>query len=108
MVIELRGAMVGELIIKVVEIRGRCPVYSLGDTIVLDEGYKLNLKETTHICMHSLASILPYYNALYNGVPPERLGLANREGKACVQCLDPCEITGGGTVVFEISLWEGR
>ena len=96
--------MASKLVIRVIKIKGKCPVYSVGDRIVLDEGYKLNLKETSNICMHSLASIMPYYNALYNGVAPEKLGLANREGKTCVQCLDPCEITGGGTVIFEIEL----
>jgi len=91
--------MQNKLIIKVTRVKGECPVYNVGDRIVLDEGYKLNLKETTNICMHSLASVMPYYNALYNGVSPEKLGLANKEGKACVQCLDPCEITGW-TIIF--------
>ena len=96
---DLEGNMAGKLVIRVVKIKGKCPVYSVGDRIVLDEGYKLNLKETSNICMHSLASIMPYYNALYNGVAPEKLGLANKDGKACVQCLDPCEITGW-TIIF--------
>jgi len=100
--------MVKKLVIKVIEIKGKCPVYSVGDRIILDKGYKANLRETTNICMHSLASIMPYYNALYNGVPAEKLGLANKEGRACVQCLDPCEITGGGTVIFEIELFEAK
>ena len=95
--------MKGKLVIEVINVSGKCPVFSVGDRIVLDDGYKLNLKETTNIWMHSLASIMPYYNALYNGIAPEKLGLANKEGKACVQCLDPCEITGGGTVIFEIT-----
>jgi len=33
------------------------------------------------------------------------LGLSGANADcAYVQCLDPCEITGGGTVVFEISI----
>jgi len=95
--------MASKLVTRVIKIKGKCPVYRVGEMIVLDEGYKINLKETTNIWMHSLASIIPYYNALYNGVAPEKLGLANKEGKACVQCLDPCEITGDGTVIFEIT-----
>jgi len=55
--------MAGKLVIRVIKIKGKCPVYSVGDRIVLDDGYKLNLKETTNIWMHSLASIMPYYNA---------------------------------------------
>jgi len=90
------------LIITVKEIKGNCPVYQVGDRIVLDEGYRLNLKETDNMCMHSLASIMPYYVALYRGIDPRDLGLSRDGKKAHVQCLDPCEYTGGGTVIFEI------
>jgi uncharacterized repeat protein (TIGR04076 family) len=54
--------------------------------------------------MHSLTSILPYYVALSKGVTAKELGLSRGQSEeAYVQCLDPCEITGGGTVLFEIS-----
>jgi uncharacterized repeat protein (TIGR04076 family) len=98
-----------DLKIKVVEIKGTCPVYSGGDTIYLDQGYKLDLEKTDAVCMHSLASIIPYYNALSNGVKPATLGLAKNLGNgrsAYVQCLDPCSYTGGGTVTFEIKIME--
>lgn len=91
-----------DLVITVREIDGRCPVYRVGDRIVLQDGYRIHLQHSDAVCMHSLASILPYYNALYRGVEPAALGLADREGKACVQCLDPCRHTGGGTVVFRL------
>ena len=52
------------LIISVKEVKGNCPVYRMGDKIVLDEGYRLNLKETDNVCMHPLSSILPYHVAL--------------------------------------------
>ncbi|UCE43373.1 MAG: TIGR04076 family protein [Candidatus Aminicenantes bacterium] len=91
-----------KLIIEVIEIKGTCPVYKIGDRIVLDEGYKVNLKETDNICMHSLASILPYYNALAKGVEPKELGLAQEGEDAYIQCLDPQEHTDGGTVIFKI------
>lgn len=93
-----------QLIIKVKEIIGYCPVYEVGDKIVLDEGYKVNLKQTDKICMHSLSSVFPYYVAIYHGVKPKELGLAKKGKKAYVQCLDPCKITGGGTVIFEIDV----
>ncbi|MCF8084773.1 MAG: TIGR04076 family protein [Deltaproteobacteria bacterium] len=91
-----------KLRITVKEIRGTCPVYRKGDRIVLDEGYRLNLEETDHVCMHSLSAIMPYYVALYNDVDPRKLGVSRDGKKACVQCLDPCAYTGGGTVIFEI------
>ena len=93
-----------KLIIQVVDIRGKCPVYEVGKKITLTQGYILDPFESDSICMHSLASILPYYVALAKGVRATDLGLARGESEeAYVQCLDPCEITGGGTVRFEIS-----
>ena len=93
-----------KLIIRVIEIKGTCPVYRVGDRIVLDEGYRLNLEETDNVCMHSLASILPYHVALSKGISPKELGLSREDGgnKAYLQCLDPGERTGGGTVYFEV------
>ena len=95
-----------KLVITVEKIKGNCPAYKVGDKIVLDHGFMFNLQETTAACMHSLASILPYHIALLNEVPPNRMGLAHKDrddGKAYVQCLDPCEETGGGTAVFSIA-----
>ena len=92
-----------KLVIEIIEIEGKCPVYQVGDGIVLDEGYKVNLEETDNICMHSLASILPYHNALAKGVPPAELGLTKEGDAAFLQCLDPQKHTGGGTVTFKIT-----
>lgn len=91
------------LIVEVIEIKGNCPVYKTGDRIILDEGYKVNLKETDNICMHSLASLLPYYNVLAKGVSPVTLGLAKEGKEAYIQCLDPQKYTDGGTVTFKIT-----
>ena len=92
-----------KLIIEVEEIEGKCPVYSEGERIILDDGYKVNLKETDNICMHSLGSILPYYVALSKKISPQELGLAQEGEDAFVQCLDPRKYTGGGTVTFKIN-----
>lgn len=93
-----------KLVIKVIEIKGTCPVYEIGDQIVLRDGGVLDPKATNMVCMHSLASIFPYYVALFKGVKPKDLGLSKGDSdEAYVQCLDPCDITGGGTVRFEIS-----
>ena len=93
-----------ELVIKVVEVKGKCPVYKLGNKITLKEGYILDSNASDRVCMHSLASILPYYVALAKGVHAKDLGLSQEgSAEAYVQCLDPCEITGGGTVRFQMS-----
>jgi len=96
-----------QLIIKIYKIKGHCPVYAIGDKIVLDHGYQINLDQTDAICMHSLGAILPYYNALAKGIPPQDLGLNKDDSnRAYVQCSDPCKYTNGGTVVFEIQTVE--
>jgi len=86
-----------DLKVQVKEIKGCCPVHKLGDTFYILEGYKLETRRP--ICMHALASLMPYYVALSKGVLPEELGLGDSE-KAYVQCLDPYEFTNGGTVIF--------
>lgn len=93
------------LVITVDEIKGRCPVYKVGDKIVLDSGYRINMQESDAACLHSLASIMPYHIALARGVSARSCGL-NREADspAYVQCLDPVHKTQGGTVVFRIEL----
>ncbi len=92
-----------KLLIKVIDIKGKCPVYELGNKITLNEGYILDPGQTDIVCMHSLASILPYYVAIAKGVKARDLGLSQGESEeSYVQCLDPCAITGGGTVCFEI------
>ncbi|HEC77915.1 MAG TPA: TIGR04076 family protein [candidate division WOR-3 bacterium] len=88
-----------DLKIEVYKINGSCPVYKKGDVFYIKSGFKL--KSENAICMHSLASIMPYYTALSHGVSAKELGLG--ENAAYVQCLDPCEQTNGGTVVFEIT-----
>ena len=91
-----------DLIVKVVEIKGTCPVYKVGDTFKLEDCYRL--VSDIPLCMHSLASLMPHYNALRVSDPAD-WGLAGKHApsKAYVQCLDPLAYTGGGTVVLEIT-----
>ncbi len=90
-----------DLQVRVIEVRGHCPIYKKGDAFTIAKGYILKTDTGQPICMHSLASIMPYYVALSRGIPPKELDLGNGE-KAYVQCLDPYEFTNGGTVIFEI------
>ncbi len=89
------------LIVEVVEVRGRCPVHRVGDVFRLLDGYRLSADRP--VCMHALAALLPYYNAV-RFAEPAQLGLADRDdpGALCVQCPDPCARTGGGTVVLRV------
>jgi len=91
-----------DLIIRVKEIKGHCPVYKVGDSFTLEDGYRV--VTDIPLCMHSLASLLPHYNALRVS-EPDKWGLAGKEDptKAYVQCLDASSYTDGGTAIFEIS-----
>jgi uncharacterized repeat protein (TIGR04076 family) len=92
-----------DLIIKVKEIKGHCPVYNTGDVFKLEDGYRLT--SNIPLCMHALASIMPFYNALRVS-SPSLWGLADSEGdsdRAYFQCPDALPYTGGGTVYFEVS-----
>ena len=88
-----------KIIVK--KIKGKCPAFKEGATFYIYNGYLL--KSDILLCLHALSSLIPYYVALSRGVKPEDLGLG-KNNKAYVQCLDPCENTGGGTVVFEIHI----
>ena len=88
--------------IEVCEIRGKCPVYKVGDKIVVDDP-KIVLRETDALCTHALSSLLHYVLALEEGADPVKLGLSKPEDRehAYIQCVDPGKpYTDGGTVIF--------
>lgn len=91
--------------ITVSEIQGKCPVYKTGDSFYLKQGFILEPSRSCPVCMHSLASIMPYHVSLSHGISPADIGLNKEESnKAFLQCLDPCAYTGGGTVIFEVEV----
>ena len=88
--------------IEVHEIRGKCPVYRVGDKMVIDDP-KIVLEKTDAVCVHALSTLLHYVVALEEGADMVKLGLTKPEEKeyAYMQCVDPGEpYTHGGTVVF--------
>jgi len=90
--------------IEVAEIRGSCPVYKVGDRILVDDP-KIVLEKTDALCSHALSSLLHYVVALERGADPVELGLSKPEDRehAYIQCVDPGKpYTNGGTVVFKI------
>lgn len=91
------------LIITVKEIRGKCPVFKLGDRIVI-ESPKVAVEKTSNICIHAFGCMLSMIVPLSHGLSFKQLGLATGEGeKGYVQCLDPGKpYTDGGTVLFKI------
>jgi uncharacterized repeat protein (TIGR04076 family) len=99
--------MLGEkkyrLVITVKEIRGNCPVFKVGDKIVIDSP-KIVVDETDSLCIHALGCMLSMIVPLSHGINFKQLGLAKEEDeKGYVQCLDPGKpYTDGGTVLFEV------
>ncbi len=91
------------LVVTAKEVRGRCPVFKVGDKIVI-ESPKIVPEKTDALCVHALGSMLSMIVALSHGISSTELGLAVEEGDVgYVQCLDPGPpYTLGGSVLFEI------
>jgi uncharacterized repeat protein (TIGR04076 family) len=98
-----RGEEKYRLVITVKQIRGNCPVFNVGDKMVVDSP-KIVVDETDNVCIHAFGCILSMIVPLSHGVSFKQLGLAKEEGeKGYIQCLDPGKpYTDGGTVLFEI------
>ena len=90
--------------VEVYEIRGKCPVYKVGDKIIIDDP-KIVLEKTDALCIHALSVLLHYALVLEYSWNPIKLGLtkAGDEEHAYLQCVDPWQpYTNGGTVIFRI------
>jgi uncharacterized repeat protein (TIGR04076 family) len=91
--------------IVVHEIRGYCPVYKVGDRIVIDDP-EIVLEKTDALCTHALSTLLHYALILEHDWCPVELGLttAEDEDNAYMQCVDLGKpYTEGGTVIFKCS-----
>ncbi|NPV80193.1 MAG: TIGR04076 family protein [Firmicutes bacterium] len=91
-----------DLMVEVISVKGKCPVYSVGDRFILRDGYRIEASARKNICVHSLGSVMPWVVALSSGVRPHELGLAHPNASSgYVQCLDPsAPYTPGETVTF--------
>jgi uncharacterized repeat protein (TIGR04076 family) len=91
-----------DLIVTAKEVKGHCPTHKVGDSFTLRAGYQL--VSQIPLCMHALAALMPFYNALRVS-EPSQWGLEGKDDdtKAYIQCPDAAAHTGGGTVTFEIS-----
>ncbi len=58
--------------IRVCQIRGICPVYEVGDRLIID-GPRILLDKTDAICVHALSTLLHYIVALEEGADPVKL-----------------------------------
>lgn len=90
--------MAEDLVVTVERITGTCPVYHESDKFFIRKGFIL--ESNRRLCLHGLASMIPFYACLARGISPSDLGLGS--DCAYVHCPDPCQITNGGTVLFKI------
>ncbi|KXB02072.1 hypothetical protein AKJ44_01455 [candidate division MSBL1 archaeon SCGC-AAA261F17] len=90
------------IIITVEEIRGECPIYQVGDKIIIEDFY-VKANESKDTCIHALSAMTTFLTAFSHGVSAQRLGLGKQDDVAYVQCPDPGPpCTGGGTVLFKL------
>ncbi len=94
--------MIYKVLIEVVKIKGKCPVYKVGDKIYL-EGFYINSKVSSNICMHAFSSMISLLSAFSHGASAIELGIGDKEDEGYLQCCDPGEpYTKGGTVTFKL------
>ncbi len=87
--------------LRVCEIRGKCPVYKVGNKMTIS-GAEILMDRTNAICIHALSTLLHYIVAIDEGADPIKLGLSKNKEHAYMQCVDPGEpYTEGGTVIFD-------
>ncbi len=103
------------VIVEVAEIKGKCPVYKMGDVMVIDEP-KLVLNETTAVCMRAMGPLMTHLISAAGGIDPSTADggvlhdVANpnvpaERGVHYTSCPMPGEPhTENGPVVFRIKL----
>jgi uncharacterized repeat protein (TIGR04076 family) len=95
--------------ITVHDIKGSCPVYKIGDRVVI-KNPNIVLDQTTALCAHALPTMLHYALILEYSWCPLKLGLTKEDDQdhAYFQCLDPGPpYTNGGTVIFRVKSLHG-
>ena len=76
--------------IRACEIRETCPVYQVGDQMVINDP-RILVDRTDAICVHALSTLLHYVVALDEGAESVKLGLSKDKEHAYMQCVDPSE-----------------
>lgn len=90
------------VLISVLEVRGSCPVYKIGDEILL-EGFYIISNQSANICIHALSALMSLLSAFSHGASARDLGIGSKDDEGYVQCPDPGPpYTKGGTVIFHL------
>ncbi|MGQ9597667.1 MAG: TIGR04076 family protein [Thermoproteota archaeon] len=89
-------------VLEVKEVKGFCPLYKVGDKIIIREFY-IDSKNSENVCIHLLSAASTLLSAFLHGVSAVELGIGDREDAGYLQCPDPGPpYTKGGTVIFEL------
>jgi len=93
------------IVYEVMEIKGTCPIYKLGDKIVIDQQYPtevINLEESSAVCMRVMNTM--WSNLLYQcGSDDLRTYFGSGTAEYHIACEMPGEpYTSCGFVVFRI------
>lgn len=99
-----RADMVNRMILEVEEVRGSCPLYEIGNQMVIDSDplETLNLEESDKVCMRALDNLCHRMGWIAGSADLAR-HLAGVLGIPRIQCPNPGEpYTPCGTVIFRI------
>jgi len=98
----VRGMAKYRVIIKVKEVRGKCPIYKVGDKVFL-EWFYIVPEKSCKVCMHAFSAMLTLLSSFIHGVSAKDLGIGDKDDVGYLQCPDPGPPhTCGGTVLFEL------
>ena len=93
---------------RVARITGTCPVYKVGDEIIIDKFF-IDTQKSKNVCIHAFGALLSLLSAYLHGASAVDLGIGKEENKGFLQCPDPGPPeTCGGTVLFELIREEVR
>lgn len=88
--------------ITIKEIRGYCPIYKVGDKIIMEKFY-VDSRNSERVCIHALAAFSTLLSAFLHGSSAIELGIGSEDDVGYLQCPDPGPPhTKGGTVLFEL------
>jgi len=88
--------------VNVKDIRGSCPLYRVGDRIVVEQFF-IQTKDSVNVCIHAFSSFLTLLSAFAHGSSAKELGIGLEDDIGCIRCPDPGPpLTPGGTVTFEL------
>ncbi|MEM4619039.1 MAG: hypothetical protein QW607_02375 [Desulfurococcaceae archaeon] len=82
------------------KVRDRCPLYKVGDRIVVEKFY-INPKRSSAVRMRAFAAIYILLSAFFHGMSAVELGISSEEYVGYLQCPD-LGFRILGAVLFEL------